>query len=112
MDARAENELTLKVTADEMVAPEPSPEEEWRLLVEELKTRDPNRRLHIAQAFSEIGTAAVPFLVAGLEGASPKHQEAILSTLGLLGRQARAAIPAIEKLREDEQVGPAAREAI
>jgi hypothetical protein len=88
----------------------PSEEDTWRQLIENLKTGDPSRRLTAARELSAFGTVIVPYLVAALDDTTPEHREAILSTLGLLGRRARAAIPAVEKLCEDEQVGPAARE--
>src|SRR5262245_1870107 len=102
MDARSDQESLVQVLEPE----EPSPEEVWRHLIEKLQTRDPARRLGIARTLAQFGPPVVPLLVAELEAAPPEQQEAILSTLALLGRNARAAIPAVEKLCDDEHVGP------
>jgi len=90
----------------------PSEEALWRQRIEDLKTADPARRLDAARELSAVGASVVPLLVAALADATAQHREAILSTLGLLGWAARGALPAVEKLCDDEQVGAAAREAL
>src|SRR5262249_31658401 len=89
----------------------PQDEDIWRQRIEDLKTGDPTRRL-AAPELSAVGTTVVLHLVAALDETTPEHREAILSTLGLLGRRARSATPAVDKLCDDEQVGPTAREVL
>jgi hypothetical protein len=92
--------------------PEPTVEKRSRLLIARLTTRDPRKRLAAARELSEAGSAVVPLLVEALADSASEHKEALLSTLGMMGWRARAAVAAIEKLCEDEQVGEAAREAL
>jgi hypothetical protein len=95
------------------MATEPTPEEQGRYLVEKLKSRNPARRLRAARALCEAPFPVVPLLVAALEGGTTaEHKEAVLATLGLLGRRARAAAPCVEKLCGDERLGEAARAAL
>jgi hypothetical protein len=93
-------------------ATEPTLEEQCRYLVGKLKSSNAARRLRAARALCEAPAVAVPLLVAALDETTDEHREAILATLALLGRRGRAAIPAVEKLCEDERLGKAARAAL
>ncbi len=86
--------------------------EELRLRIEALKSRDPSRRLAAARLLGRAGPPAVPLLLEALAGATGRFREAIVSALGLIGPKARAALPSLEALCEDEEVGATARRAV
>src|SRR5262245_38589373 len=86
---------------------------ELLLLVGVLRSRDPARRLAAARALQRVGAPAVPLLLTALaEEAKQARREPYIKTLGMMGSAARAALPELEALSEDEALGPAAREAI
>jgi hypothetical protein len=104
MNARTESDQPVPDPASE-----PTLEEQCRYLVERLKSRNPARRLRAARTLRDAPFPVVPLLVESLAEATPEHKEAVLATLGMLGRRARAAIPCVEELCEDEQLGGTAR---
>src|SRR5262249_10818338 len=86
---------------------------ELLLLVSVLRSRDPARRLAAARALQRTGPPAVPVLLAALQDDSEAPpRESYIKALGRMGPAARAALPALEALVEDDALGAAAREAV
>src|SRR5262245_53915458 len=89
------------------------PSAELLLLVGVLRSRDPARRLAGARALQRAGAPAVPLLLAVLADPDQSaRREIYIKALGMIGSAARAALPQLEALAEDEEVGPAARDAV
>src|ERR1043166_7205838 len=75
--------------------------DEWRRLIRALDTPDPALRLGIARTLCQAGSEIVPWRgEAGERGAS-ERREAVLTVLGMMGRRAAAAAPAVRALCDD-----------
>ncbi len=69
--------------------------------IAELGRGDMDGRLHATTALTSMGQAAVPYLLRALEGDQSDVRLRILTTLGMLGSDAEAALPAISALLHD-----------
>ncbi len=86
----------------------------WRSWIAKLESSCPKRRLAAAHHLRDAGAAVVPLLLESLADAetTTARRQAIITTLRLMGPAARSALPALQALVEDEQLGEQARDAI
>jgi HEAT repeat protein len=90
----------------------PVPQEVMSELIRVLKDQDPVVRLEAAMFFEDVGPSAVPMLVEALQGGEVELRRAAAATLGIVGPDAQAAVPALKRARRDEAIGPEATEAL
>jgi hypothetical protein len=81
-------------------------------LIAALRDPDPAVRPDAARALACIGKAAVGPLVEALHDDDVDFRQAVFIALGLIGPAASAALPVVRAALDDEQLGPAATQAL
>jgi HEAT repeat protein len=104
-DGVTDRDVIAKLTAIETLGELGAESRVVPLLAQALEDRDVVVRLVAEEALARGGPEAVPQLVEALQAKSARARQGVARALGLIGPGAKAARPALEKLKGDADAG-------